>query len=182
MGSDGEVSGKIYVAFLNGYSPSWADELPRNLVQFFPLPAKRLDLGFDLTQSYAADRGQYHATLILAALLRHLPTPADKIVGVTSLDLFIPILTFVFGQSLLDGPGAVVSTYRLRNEFYGLPEDEGLLVDRTLKEVVHELGHAFGLVHCPDYNCVMHASSNVEGVDVKGGFFCTECDRAVAGI
>lgn len=176
------MSGTVYVAFLDGYSPSWADELPRNLAQFFPLPAKRLDLEFDLAQSYAADRGQYHATLILAALLRHLPTPADKIIGVTSLDLFIPILTFVFGQSLLDGPGAIVSTYRLRNEFYGLPEDEGLLVDRTLKEAVHELGHAFGLVHCPDYNCVMHSSSNVEGVDVKGAFFCAECSRSVGEI
>ena len=175
------VSGKIYVAFLDGYSPRWADELPQNIAQFFALPARRLDLKFDLTQSYATDRGQYHATLILAALLRHLPTPDDKIIGVTSLDLFIPILTFVFGQSLLDGPGAVVSTYRLRNEFYGLPSDEGLLVDRTLKEIVHELGHSFGLVHCPDYDCVMHPSSNVEGVDLKGAFFCQDCDRRVSG-
>lgn len=174
------MSGAIYVAFLNGYSPAWADELPRNIAQYFALPARRLNLRFDLTPSFATDRGQYHATLILAALLRHLPTPDDKIIGVTSLDLFIPILTFVFGQSLLDGPGAVVSTYRLRNEFYGLPEDEGLLVDRTLKEAVHELGHSFGLIHCPDYDCVMHASSDVEGVDVKGAFFCSECSRAVS--
>jgi archaemetzincin len=124
---------------------------------------------------YAPERGQYNATLVLARLLRYLPEPQAKIVGLTNVDLFIPVLTFVFGQAQLEGPGALVSTYRLRNEFYGLPPDAGLLRDRTIKEVVHELGHTFGLVHCRDYECVMHASTYVEEIDLKGPGFCSAC-------
>ena len=91
------------------------------------------------------------------------------------MDLFIPVLTFVFGQAQLDGPGALVSTHRLRNEYYGLPRDRERLVERTIKEVVHEVGHSFGLVHCQDYNCVMHASTYVEDVDLKSSRFCPSC-------
>jgi archaemetzincin len=130
-----------------------------------------------MSRSFSPDRHQHHATLVLAELLRGLPESESKIVGVTSVDLYIPVLTFVFGQSLLDGQGAVVSTHRLRNGYYGLREDEGLLLDRTVKETVHELGHTFGLVHCPDYGCVMHASTDVAGVDLKGAFFCSDCSR-----
>ncbi len=85
------------------------------------------------------------------------------------------MLTFVFGQSQLDGAGAVVSTYRLQNEFYGLPSNDELLFERAVKEVIHELGHAFGLVHCPDYLCVMSAATYVEDVDLKQAELCREC-------
>ncbi len=165
----------IYLGFLSGYSPSWAGELVRRVGTVIPYPVQRLDLGIDLDPYFAPDRKQYQATLILARLLRHLPDDRSKIVGITAVDLFIPVLTFVFGQSQLDGRGAVVSTFRLHNEYYGLPADEDLLLDRAVKEVVHELGHAFGLVHCPDYSCVMTASTYVEEVDLKGAQFCSDC-------
>ncbi|MCK7534121.1 MAG: hypothetical protein MZV63_25400 [Marinilabiliales bacterium] len=29
-----------------------------------------------------------------------------------------------------------------------MKKDDALLLDRTIKEVVHELGHTFGLIHC----------------------------------
>ena len=96
-------------------------------------------------------------------------------VGITRVDLFIPVLTFVFGQAQLQGRGSVVSTHRLRNEFYGLPADEDLLVDRTVKEVVHEAGHTLGLTHCPNFECVMHAATFVEEVDLKTERLCGAC-------
>ena len=149
----------VYVAFLNGYAPPWADLVVGRLSAILRRPACRRDLRFDLGPSYAPERRQHHATLLLATLLRHLPEPGGKIVGVTALDLFIPVLTFVFGQSQLDGSAAIVSTHRLYNEFYGLPANEDLLRARTLKEVVHEVGHAFGLVHCREQRCVMRPSA-----------------------
>ncbi len=173
------MAGTIYLAFLNDYAPGWAAGLAEGIAEGFSRPVKPIHVTLDLKAYLATERGQYHATLILAGLLRHLPQPDAKVLGVTPVDLYIPVLTFVFGQSQLDGPGSLISTYRLRSEFYGLPEDEGLLIERTIKEAVHELGHSFGLVHCPDFECVMHSSSNVEEVDLKGTGFCRDCRREV---
>lgn len=171
------MAGTIFLAFLAGYMPPWRDVVVDGIREVFPLTVEPFNLDVDLAPAFASDRGQYHATLILAALLRRLPDERGKILGVTSVDLYIPVLTFVFGQAQLDGPGAVVSTFRLRNEFYGLSPDEGLLVERTIKEAVHELGHGFGLVHCAEPACVMHASSYVEEVDTKGADLCQRCRR-----
>ena len=91
------------------------------------------------------------------------------------MDLYIPVLTFVFGEAQLADGGAVVSTHRLRQEFYGLPANPELLHVRLLKEALHELGHTYGLRHCPDYTCVMSASNGVERIDLKQAEFCTHC-------
>jgi len=144
-----------------------------------PFPMEHIPVDFDLDLFHSPERGQYHSTLVLAQLLKHLPDDTGKIIGITSVDLYIPVLTFVFGESQLDGNGAVISTYRLRNEFYGLPSDEKLLLERTVKEAMHELGHAFGLVHCPNYECVMNSSTYVEDIDIKGKKLCRACQAEI---
>lgn len=165
----------IYLAFLNDYVPPSAGQLAARTAESIPQRLERITVHFDISAYFSPERGQYNATLVLAHLLRHLPERDAKIVGVTNVDLFIPVLTFVFGQAQLDGPGAIVSTYRLRNEHYGLPSDPALLNERTVKEIVHELGHTFGLVHCRNYSCVMHAATYVEEVDLKEARFCASC-------
>ena len=71
----------------------------------------------------------------------------------------------------------MVSAHRLRQEFYGLPTDPELLHERLLKEALHELGHTYGLRHCPDYTCVMSSSNGVERIDLKSAEFCPTCAR-----
>ena len=95
------------------------------------------------------------------------------------MDLYIPVLTFVFGEAQLADGGAVVSAHRLRQEFYGLPTDPELLHQRLLKEALHELGHTYGLRHCPDYTCVMSASNGVERIDLKRAEFCSTCTQLI---
>jgi archaemetzincin len=124
-------------------------------------------------------RQQYSSTEILAFMMRRAIPEALRLLGVTAVDLYIPILTFVFGEAQLQGNCAVVSSFRLRQEFYGLPSDAGHFRDRLLKESVHELGHTFELSHCDDYLCVMSPSHGVEWIDLKTTHLCESC-RAVA--
>ena len=122
-------------------------------------------------------RRQYHSTEILKKILQRPASEAWRVLGVTEMDLYIPVLTFVFGEAQLSAVGAVVSTHRLRQEFYGMPTDPELLRERLLKESLHELGHTYGLRHCPDYSCVMSASNGVERIDLKRADFCPACAR-----
>jgi archaemetzincin len=129
----------------------------------------------DPALTHNATRLQYHSTQILALLLDLPARAGDKTLGVCDVDLFIPILTFVFGEAQLNNRAALISVHRLRQSFYGLPADERLFYERCEKEAVHELGHAFGLVHCRRYECVMHFSNSIEQVDLKQSAFCGAC-------
>jgi archaemetzincin len=129
--------------------------------------------------AYDPIRRQHHSTRLLERLQAAEQGAEAKILGVTEHDLMIPILTFVFGEAQLGGRSAVISLARLRPSFYGLPDDPDLLYRRAEKEALHELGHTFGLIHCPDYGCVMHFSNAVEEVDLKGDRYCTACTDRV---
>ena len=155
-------------------------ELAVELAPIFRMPCRvrpeRLDVAFTRHRM----RNQYHSTAILQAM-QPLAEPGARLLAVTSVDLYVPVLTFVFGEAQLSGGCAVVSLHRLREEFYGLPAREELMRERLVKEAVHELGHTFGLRHCDDWRCVMTSSYGVERLDVKGAEFCFMCGRVVAG-
>lgn len=123
-------------------------------------------------EAWDARRGQYETGRILKWLeSRH--SGAAKVLGLTDVDLFLPILTFVFGEAQLNGRAAVVSTARLSP---GNGSRGGhLLAERLRKEALHELGHAYGLVHCGHPGCVMGRSPGVAEIDLKGPSFCTDC-------
>ena len=131
-------------------------------------------------ESFEARRNQYYSTRILKEMLGEVPQDALKLLGVTDKDLCIPILTYVFGEAQVGGTAAVVSLARLRQEHYGLTPDRPLLLERLRKECLHELGHTFGLVHCPLMDCVMHVSNTVVDVDTRGRDFCWGCQTVVA--
>lgn len=128
---------------------------------------------FDPEKAFEPTRGQYCSGRWLAEL--ETAEGESKVAAITSVDLFVPVLTYVFGEARVPGRAAVASIHRLRSELYGLPADAALLGERAEKELIHELGHTFGLVHCPDSECVMHASTYVEDIDLKPATFCTGC-------
>jgi archaemetzincin len=131
--------------------------------------------------AFDSSRGQFNSTLLIKYLLTQYRMPDTKILGITSVDLFVPVLTYVFGEAQLDGTVGVMSVFRYDETLYGMERNPAVLFERSLKEAVHELGHTFGLLHCRNYECSMHASTTVEDVDTKGVGFCSEC-RKKAGI
>jgi len=151
-----------------------AEGLARRLRVACSIQPKALEAEF----AFNPVRRQYHSTEILKKILEK-PAREWKVLGVTGMDLYIPVLTFVFGEAQLADGGAVVSTHRLRQEFYGMPPDPALLEERLLKEALHELGHTYGLRHCPDYTCVMSSSNGVERIDLKQAEFCPHCAQTI---
>lgn len=125
-------------------------------------------------------RRQYESTAILRAIVEARDPGATRVLAVTEVDLCIPMLTFVFGQAQLDGPAALVSLARLRQEYYGLPANRALLIERAGREALHEVGHTYGLVHCPEAPCAMSLCHNVRQIDARDGGFCPGC-RALIG-
>lgn len=135
---------------------------------------------FDPESCYDGSRGQYSSTRMLDALLDGTKRNVDRTLALTAVDLFVPVLTWVFGEAQLDGPVAVVSTCRLHPEAYGLPADSERVRTRIETEAVHELGHTFGLLHCLDPACAMRASTYAEEIDLKTPRLCVDCARIVA--
>jgi archaemetzincin len=120
-------------------------------------------------------RKQYHSTHILKRMQDRLPKDAYRALAVTSGDLFVPILRFVFGEAQIPGKCAVISLFRLNPDVQNPGGDEKTLLCRATKEAVHEIGHTFGLTHCRKGACVMHYSSVIGDTDVKSVHFCPTC-------
>ncbi|MBW1780867.1 MAG: archaemetzincin family Zn-dependent metalloprotease [Deltaproteobacteria bacterium] len=125
--------------------------------------------------AYDKRRCQYNSTSILKHLFRCCPDNVLGFMGVTNVDLYVPILKYVFGLAEMEGQCSVISTYRLRPEFYDRPPDQDLLEERVTKTALHELGHCLGLTHCKNRRCVMYSSVKIEDTDMKRTDFCPTC-------
>ena len=129
----------------------------------------------DLSGFYDPMRRQYDGNGILKIIDSISTSQYVKKVGLFRVDLFIPILTYIFGQAALNGNTGIASLYRLRNEQYGMKKDEDLLLERFGKVIIHEVGHMFGLIHCHIPTCVMRSSTYVEDIDQKNHKLCIKC-------
>ncbi len=138
------------------------------------------DCDLDLAGAFDNSRNQTHSTALLGQILSRRVNGPCKQIAIVGIDLFIPILTFVFGEAQLSGRAAIVSSHRLSDQFYGLPRNDALMLKRLEKEIVHELGHTFGLYHCRQFECVMRSSTYVAEIDLKQAKPCSSCSALLA--
>ena len=149
--------------------------LRQALAEKFRVPAEILTPAVDSAFALHAERQQFHSSEILGAIQKFINRDTWRLLAITERDLYIPILTFVFGEAQMGGPAAVVSYHRLTQGFYGLAHDLDVLANRLLIECVHELGHTLHLTHCAEFRCAMAASHSVEWIDIKDSGFCEDC-------
>lgn len=150
-------------------------ELAERIKPIFHCPVET-KTGFSyLAHAYNIERKQYLSSSLLASLNALPREREERVVGIVDVDLYTLRLNFVFGEADIVSDTVIVSLYRLRQEFYGLPCDEKLFMSRATKEIVHELGHTFGLEHCANMKCVMHFSNSLADTDWKEASFCDKC-------
>ena len=166
---------RIQLLPLGVVAPDILSLLCGGLVREFGVPCEILPAEPEPSYALNLTRQQYSSTEVLAAMSTRPMPDTWRLLGVTGHDLYIPILTFVFGEAQLRGRCAVVSYHRLGQDYYGLPHNSALYHNRLLKESVHELGHTLSLSHCEDYQCVMSPSHGVEWIDLKSHRFCRGC-------
>ena len=146
-----------------------------NIEAVFGIPAYPSRADPDLRHAYDSGRGQYNSTTLITTMTAAPIASGGKAVLLVDVDLFVPVLTHVFGEAQFEGTAAIVSTHRLADQFYGLPARPGILARRIEKELIHELGHTFGLYHCHQFECVMRSSTYVGEIDLKRATPCPEC-------
>lgn len=154
--------------------------LASGMEQALRIPCQILPAVLDPAPAFHAERGQFHSSEILARMQEFAGADCWRLLGIAEVDLYIPILTFVFGEAQMGGPCALVSAHRLRQEFYTLVPDETLLQQRLLKEALHEVGHTCDLTHCTNYACAMASSHAVEWIDLKEAALCPVCRERMA--
>ncbi len=169
----------IYILPIGNINNQFLESLRVKLEDHIDLPCRLMQSIDSPEYAFNPERGQYHSLEILKRILNHSPEDAIRILGLCTVDLYVPILTFIFGQAQINGLAAIVSLRRLDEKFYGMAFNNEIIFQRAVKEVIHELGHTFGLAHCESPQCVMSLSIKVEQVDQKEVEFCDGCQALI---
>ncbi len=114
-------------------------------------------------------RHQYSAEKIIASLKKSF----DEFIAITGNDIYSENLAFTFGNA--SRKYAVISTFRLRPEFYRQAPDAILLKNRLSKKALHEAGHILGLDNCWISGCVMTHVNTAGELDGLSKNLCQRC-------
>lgn len=145
------------------------------LEKVFRLPVEFYGTMLDFSQAYNFRRNQYLSSSIIEVFSKYKRNRKEKWIVLIDVDLYAPGYNFIFGEADWRRGIAVISTIRLKPEFYGGRPDEKLFVERLLKEITHELGHLYLLTHCENPRCVMYFSNTILDTDRKEKDFCFIC-------
>jgi len=164
----------IIISPIGDVTPDLSGPISKEIKRIYGYPTEVLSLLDDIEFAFHPNRNQYHSTPILEQLAQKAPAGAIKVLALVEVDLFIPILTHVYGEAQLGGAACIVSTVRL-NEGHSYLSMQEPFLSRIVKEAVHELGHTFQLRHCREHTCLMHYCRNESDVDRKSDQLCRYC-------
>lgn len=154
--------------------PDVVDRLVRWLRETLGLPVIVGRLPIEDSGALITERGQYDARLLMGELREYSSSLGVRLIGITERDLCNLILDYVFGEAQLEGNVALCSAFRLR-ENGGKGVEPERVQKRLCKVILHELGHLFGLDHCPRDHCAMREDRCVADIDRKEALYCPAC-------
>ena len=164
----------IVISPIGNFGSEITEPVKKEIYRIFGFPALIIPVLEDVDFAFDSGRNQYHSTSILQQLEKSAPSFAIKVIAVTKVDLFIPILTRVYGEAQLGGKACLVSTYRLKDQI-SAAHPGVIFTQRIIKEAIHELGHTFNLRHCQEHVCIMHYCRTELDVDRKSDQLCRYC-------
>jgi len=160
-------------------APGLLDRIARFLAASCRCPCSVGQDEVDPAPAYNRVRGQYDCRRIFPLLDAVASERSRRVLGITEVDLYSAVFTFVFGEAHLGGRTGVFSLHRLHQSVYGLPPDPDRLLARARREALHETGHLLGLIHCRNPECVMRFSGSAEEADLKSDRFCDACRERI---
>ncbi len=174
-----EMESRIRIVPINSVDVAFSDRLATCLEERF-LATVQVERSLAVPRSALnSTRGQLFLPTLFTRVRRAFPDASGILLAITDFDLYKTSHRFIFGDADETQGQAAVSLHRLRSEFYAEEPDPNLAFQRTLKECVHELGHAFGLKHCYNARCAMYYSNSIFESDNKMSHFCETCDRRI---
>jgi archaemetzincin len=165
---------RIAISPIGNIESSLTDSIGREVQRIFGYRTEVVTIIAQLDFALNFERQQYYSTMILEKLTAVASARDLKLLAITTVDLFIPILTYVYGEAQIGGKACIISTCRL-NEGISSSDSGQRLHDRAVKEALHELGHTFKLRHCPERSCLMHYCRSIQDVDRKSDHLCRHC-------
>ncbi len=128
------------------------------------------------SNAYYSARGRYNADSLLTFLDNLSQSRKEYLLGVTGKDISIMkkegINWGIMGYGFQPGNACVVSTYRLKRGKVSLKQ----LHEKLLKVALHELGHNFGLPHCPVQTCFLVDAEGRDKLESEVEF-CKKCQN-----
>jgi archaemetzincin len=126
--------------------------------------------------AYYPARGRYRAE----RLLQHLDRAHQKefrVLGLTEVDISTTKGNVadwgVLGLASMDGRACVLSAFRCRRS----AKNRAHAIERLGKTAVHELGHTFGLEHCPNVGCLMEDGKGTVLTTDRETDLCSSCRK-----
>lgn len=161
------------------YTGQFINTLKDSIPKYYPVTvqvAGNVDMP---SNAWYAPRQRYKADVLLGFLQSLKPPQARLVLGITGKDISTRKGTNpdygIMGFGLQPGDACVVSLYRLQKN----NPSSGLLFQRLFKTVIHEMGHNFGLPHCPDNHCIMADAEGTLKQDNETGL-CANCKKKLS--
>jgi len=163
----------IHIYRYDSFSESTAQRLKKELCLYFPKVILEKEVIPLPEEYYNKSVNRYAAEGLLKDIKQY--KKGDIALGLTDYVIYRPneiSKTYgIFGIGSINGGTCIVSSKKPKGNRPHTPEN-------FTKLALHELGHAFGLPHCPDQHCYMVDAEHKMKLP-QSHYFCENCKKTL---